>query len=92
MDLGEILALIIVGALAGTVAAALMGRRAIKVSGSLVRNTVLGIVGALVGGFVFHALDISLPDSLQAGITVADVVVAFLGAILVIFVVDIFVK
>ncbi len=85
MDLGQIIALIIVGALAGTAATTLLGKRfGGKKSNDLIRNTVVGVLGAVVGGFLFNALDITLPDALSKGITVADVVVAFVGAVVVI--------
>jgi uncharacterized membrane protein YeaQ/YmgE (transglycosylase-associated protein family) len=85
MDLGQIISLIIVGALAGTAATRVTGDK--KKGNTLLRNTLVGILGALVGGFILHALDISLPDALSAGITVADIVVAFVGALIVIFIV-----
>jgi uncharacterized membrane protein YeaQ/YmgE (transglycosylase-associated protein family) len=84
MEIGEIIALIIVGALAGTAAASMMGMRG--KSSRLIRNTIIGIIGALVGGFLFELLDISLPEVLDASISLADVIVAFIGAVLVIFV------
>jgi uncharacterized membrane protein YeaQ/YmgE (transglycosylase-associated protein family) len=86
MELGEIIALIMVGVLAGTAAASVMGMRG---KGSrLIRNTIIGILGALVGGFLFGLLDISLPEILDASITLADAIVAFIGAVLVIFVLN----
>ena len=88
MNLGQILALLIVGALAGTAAATLLGRFKKGKAGGLLRNTVMGVLGALVGGFLFHALHISLPSSLSRGITVADIIIAFVGAVLVIVGVD----
>lgn len=86
MDLGQIIALVIVGALAGTAATSVLGGRFLKgkKSNDLLRNTVIGVLGAVVGGFLFRALDISLPDALSKGITVADIVVAFVGAMVVI--------
>lgn len=91
MEQSEIVALIVVGAIAGTAAASVMGWR--KSSGrkgaTVVQNIVIGVLGALVGGFLFGVLDLrdDLPEFLEASISAADVLVAFVGAIIVIFVV-----
>jgi uncharacterized membrane protein YeaQ/YmgE (transglycosylase-associated protein family) len=73
------IAWIVVGAIAGFLASQVMRARE-----GLLMMVVLGIVGALVGGFlaqaVFHKGDVS-------GINVESIVIATLGAILVIFVV-----
>ena len=73
------LAWIVVGAIAGFLANQVMGSRE-----GLILMVVLGIVGGLVGGFiatnVFHMGKVD-------GINVESVVIATLGAILVVFVV-----
>jgi uncharacterized membrane protein YeaQ/YmgE (transglycosylase-associated protein family) len=73
------IAWIVVGAIAGFLASQVMRARE-----GLLMMIVLGIVGALVGGFlaqaVFHKGDVS-------GINIESIVIATLGAILVIFVV-----
>jgi uncharacterized membrane protein YeaQ/YmgE (transglycosylase-associated protein family) len=73
------IAWIVVGGIAGFLASQVMRARE-----SLLMMIVLGIVGALVGGFlaqaVFHKGDVS-------GINIESIVIATLGAILVIFVV-----
>jgi uncharacterized membrane protein YeaQ/YmgE (transglycosylase-associated protein family) len=73
------IAWIVVGAIAGFLASQVMRARE-----GLIMMIVLGIVGALVGGFlaqaVFHKGDVS-------GINIESVVIATLGAIVVIFVV-----
>lgn len=81
MELGDILVLLVIGALAGRAAASILGE-----PGDLVRTTVIGVAGAVVGSFVFRVFDLSLPDELEASISLADVVIAFLGALLVIVV------
>ena len=86
METGEIIALLIVGALAGTAAATLLGERRDKSTRNLVRNTVIGVLGALIGGFLFDALDIDLPAVLDAEITLAKILVAFVGALVVLVV------
>ncbi len=90
MELGQIIALIIIGALAGTGAMSITGRN--KKSGGWVTNTVIGIIGAVVGGYVFDALDISLPDILEASISLGNLLVAFVGALIVIWVVGLISK
>jgi uncharacterized membrane protein YeaQ/YmgE (transglycosylase-associated protein family) len=84
---GELLALLIVGALAGSGAASVLG---LDKSGRrltvLVRNVIVGVLGAFVGSALFRALDIDLPDILNESISLADVLVAFVGALMVIVV------
>ncbi len=83
----DILALLIIGAMAGTAAAAVLrGQQSTKTS-DWVRNTVIGVLGALVGGFLFDILNLNddLPKILSGTLTPADVLVAFVGAIIVIW-------
>ena len=74
-----IIAWIVLGALAGFIANLIMGSRE-----GLIMMVVLGIVGAVVGGFiagnVFHVADVT-------GLNLESLVVAVFGAIVVIFVV-----
>lgn len=77
-----IISWIIVGAIAGFLANLVMGSRQ-----GLLMMIVLGIVGGLVGGFIASSvLNLGAVD----GINVASIVIATLGAILVIFVVNFF--
>lgn len=85
LSLGDIIALIIIGALAGSAAARVLGQRS-KKKGELVKNTLIGVVGAVIGSFLFRLLDLSLPSALQGSISVADVIIAFIGALVVILV------
>ncbi|HEY5434952.1 MAG TPA: GlsB/YeaQ/YmgE family stress response membrane protein [Candidatus Limnocylindrales bacterium] len=77
-----IIAWIVLGALAGFIANLIMGSRE-----GLIMMVVLGIVGAVVGGFiagtVFHVADVT-------GLNLESLVVAVFGAIVVIFVVRTF--
>ena len=72
------LAWIVVGAIAGFLANQVMGSRE-----GLIMMVVLGIVGGLVGGFiatsVFHAGSVD-------GINLESIIIATLGAILVVFI------
>jgi uncharacterized membrane protein YeaQ/YmgE (transglycosylase-associated protein family) len=71
----SILAWLVVGLISGFLAS-----KVINKSGSgLVMDIVLGIVGALVGGFVFNAIGHSAPN----GINLYSIFVAFIGAVIV---------
>jgi uncharacterized membrane protein YeaQ/YmgE (transglycosylase-associated protein family) len=73
------IAWIIVGAIAGFLADQVMGSRE-----GLLMMVVLGIVGGLVGGFIASSL---LKVGSVNGINLETIVIATLGAILVVFVV-----
>ena len=77
-----IIAWIVLGALAGFIANLIMGG-----GEGLIMMVVLGIVGAVVGGFiagnVFHVADVT-------GLNIESLVVAVFGAIVVIFVARMF--
>ncbi len=53
---------------------------------STTSNIIIGLLGAIVGGFLFTVLGIQTPESLNGGITLRyiDIIVAFIGAIIVI--------
>ena len=74
------IAWIVVGAIAGFLANQLMGSRE-----GLLMMVVLGIVGGLVGGFI--ATSVFKVGSVN-GINIESIVIATLGAILVVFVVN----
>lgn len=76
-----LLAWIIVGLIAGWLADMVMGGR----GRGVIYSIVLGIVGALVGGFLASAL-FALPDPLS-GVNITSLLVAFLGAVVVIAIV-----
>jgi uncharacterized membrane protein YeaQ/YmgE (transglycosylase-associated protein family) len=76
-----LLAWIIVGLIAGWLASLVMKGG----SGSVLGDIILGIVGALVGGFLAGAL-FNVPDPIS-GLNVTTIIVAFLGAIVVIAIV-----
>jgi uncharacterized membrane protein YeaQ/YmgE (transglycosylase-associated protein family) len=72
---------IVFGALAGWIASAIM-----KTNESLVMNIIVGIVGALIGGWVMSALG----SSGVSGFNLYSLVVAVLGAIILIAIVKAF--
>jgi len=74
--LGSIIVWIVVGAIAGWLASVVMGTRRGQ---SLLEDIVVGIVGGLIGGFVLDLLDIGGEVS---GINIASIVVAFIGAVI----------
>jgi len=79
MGLWQIIEWLILGGVAGFIASKIIN----KTGEGLVMDIVLGIVGAVVGGFiaaeVFHKGDVS-------GVNVESIVISVLGAILVLFV------
>ena len=74
---------IVVGAIAGFLANAITGTR-----DGLVLMIVLGIVGAVVGGWVAGPKLLNIAN--VTGVNVTSIVVAVVGALIVIFVVDAF--
>jgi uncharacterized membrane protein YeaQ/YmgE (transglycosylase-associated protein family) len=76
MEMGYV-AWIVVGAIAGFLANQLMGSRE-----GLVMTVVLGIVGGLVGGYIATNI---LKIGTVSGINIESVVIATLGACLVVF-------
>jgi uncharacterized membrane protein YeaQ/YmgE (transglycosylase-associated protein family) len=71
---------IIIGALAGWIASKIMGTNARQ---GAVANVVIGVIGALVGGFVAHRL---LGENLGSNGLLASFGVALAGSCIVIFV------
>lgn len=85
VNVAQVLVWLLLGALAGATVSMIMGRRR-----SLVMNIILGLVGAVVGGFLFSALGIRVAPGLL-GLTVMgatatfdDFLAAVVGALLVI--------
>jgi uncharacterized membrane protein YeaQ/YmgE (transglycosylase-associated protein family) len=77
-DVG-ILAWIVVGLIAGWLAGQVMG------SGfGLIGDIIIGIIGAVVGGYV-AATFLDMPDAVN-GINVPSIVVAFVGAVILLFI------
>lgn len=69
----SIIAWIIIGLVAGWLAERITGR-----DQGLLTNLVVGIIGALIGGFLFSSL---LGFEYERGINLASVVVATVGAV-----------
>jgi len=79
ITLGQVLVWLIIGALVGTLVGRLVHNR--KRGFGLVGNIVLGLVGAVVGGFLFDLLEISIGGDVV--LTGTDFVSAFVGALIV---------
>jgi uncharacterized membrane protein YeaQ/YmgE (transglycosylase-associated protein family) len=73
-----LLAWIVVGLVAGWLASQVMKGR----GSGLVGDLVLGVVGALLGGFLASAL-LDIPNAVN-GINVTSILVAFIGAVILI--------
>jgi uncharacterized membrane protein YeaQ/YmgE (transglycosylase-associated protein family) len=74
----SILTWIIVGLIAGVLASLVMGGTGY----GLIGDIIIGIIGAFVGGWVFSALGVASPIGGLAG----TILVAFVGAVLLLFV------
>lgn len=74
----DILLWIILGGIAGWIASMIMGTNARM---GAVENVIVGIVGALVGGFIMRA--VAGPGADPEGINIANLLVAILGAVVI---------
>jgi uncharacterized membrane protein YeaQ/YmgE (transglycosylase-associated protein family) len=77
---GQIIAWVMIGLIAGLLASFFMrGRK------SLSTIVLIGLVGAIVGGFIFDVLNIEITGSLNNGIVIRwiDILVSFIGAMLI---------
>mgnify|MGYP001432397014 CR=1 FL=1 len=72
---------LIVGAIAGALARRFMGAK----DRPLINDLVLGLLGALVGGFVASLFDLYKPDG-GLGLLLVNLVVATVGAMILIFI------
>lgn len=83
LTLGKFIVWLIVGGLAGTVAARVV---TFKREGlGRITNVGVGMVGALIGGLIFNILGIDLGLG-NLGVTFEDLIAAFLGSLLLIVV------
>jgi uncharacterized membrane protein YeaQ/YmgE (transglycosylase-associated protein family) len=82
MNVGEIIVWLIVGALAGTFTGRLVTRK--KEGLGRLANLVVGLVGALVGGYLFNVFKIDLGLG-ELKVTFEDLIAAVCGSLLFIF-------
>jgi uncharacterized membrane protein YeaQ/YmgE (transglycosylase-associated protein family) len=79
-SIDQLIVWIIIGLLGGTLAGLIAKRE--RSGFGLLRNLGLGLVGALVGGFLFRLFDI-LPKLALVAISLRDVVAAVAGSLIV---------
>lgn len=80
-DLIDLIIFLIIAFIAGTAASALLVRYRYR---SAVVTTILGMIGAFVGQYLFRALDLQLSgEFFQRAISIADITIAFLGAVII---------
>jgi uncharacterized membrane protein YeaQ/YmgE (transglycosylase-associated protein family) len=80
----NLVALLLVGFVAGTAAATIMGGR--NAPSMWLQNGIIGVLGAFLGKIIFDLLNITVPEVLTGTITVADVLIAMIGALVLMFV------
>lgn len=76
MDIVNIIAWIIVGAIAGWLASIVMKTNAEQ---GLITDIIVGILGGLIGGFVLNALGVG---GAVTGLNIVSILVAFIGAVI----------
>jgi uncharacterized membrane protein YeaQ/YmgE (transglycosylase-associated protein family) len=81
----QVLAWLIIGLVAGLLAGSLVRGRRMSLTGSIL----VGLVGALVGGLLFSFLNVQVSPALAQPLNIRwiDIIVAFLGALLVLILV-----
>ncbi len=82
LSLDELVVWVVIGLLAGSLAGMVVNRRRDGFGGALA-NLLFGLVGALIGGILFDALNIELGLP-KLTIDVNKVAAAFVGALLVV--------
>lgn len=80
IDIGQLIVWLIIGSLAGFLAGQVVRGRGFGVLG----NMVIGLVGALIGGLIFELLNIEISGLPTFTFSLADLVVAFFGALILI--------
>lgn len=80
MSVIDLIAWIVLGAIAGWLAGMVVGGHGLGVIGTIV----LGIVGALVGGFLASAIGLPTGGAGEGDINLVSIVVAVIGAIIVV--------
>jgi uncharacterized membrane protein YeaQ/YmgE (transglycosylase-associated protein family) len=76
MDIGSIIAWIVVGAIAGWLASMVMKTNREQ---GLITDIIVGIVGGLLGGFLLNLLGVGGDVT---GINLTSILVAFIGAVI----------
>lgn len=79
IQIGEVIVWVIIGALAGSLAGWLV--RGNKRGFGFLRNLIIGMVGAIIGAFIFRLFNISFGLG-QITVSLEDVVAAFVGSLI----------
>ena len=77
ITLAQVLAWLIIGGLAGSLAARIFVDR--RRGFGLIGNIAIGLIGAFIGGFIFEVLDISIFTEV---ISLDDIIAALLGTVI----------
>jgi uncharacterized membrane protein YeaQ/YmgE (transglycosylase-associated protein family) len=84
-DVGEVATWIVIGLIAGFLAGLIVrGSRF-----GFLTSVIVGLVGAVVGGFLFKILQIPVAPALQGALAIKwiDIIVAFVGAVIILLIV-----
>ena len=87
-NIGTVLTWIIIGLIAGFLAGVIVrGRRL-----GFLTSVIIGVLGAIIGGFIFTVIRIPVPASLAAEIHIRwiDILVAFIGAVILLLILSLF--
>lgn len=84
IQITTIIVWIIIGLLAGTAAGSLLSRS--KRGYGLLSNTLIGLMGALIGGLVFDVFQINIPALRAIQVDLQQLLAAFVGALLFVFI------
>jgi uncharacterized membrane protein YeaQ/YmgE (transglycosylase-associated protein family) len=82
MEIESLVIFIVIGGVAGWIAGKLMKGRGFGLFG----NIIVGIIGALLGGFLFSKLGIA------AGGIIGSLIIAVIGAMILVFIIGLFKK
>lgn len=86
INVGDLITWIVIGAIAGWLASVVLRGRGMRP----IWNVIIGLIGAVVGGFIFQIFKIQVPPSLAAiklDLSLAQIIIAFVGAIVVLLLV-----
>ncbi len=83
-DPNQVITWLLIGLFAGFLASIIVRGRGM----GLLASIVVGLIGALVGGFLFSILNIQVPSELVQGITLRyiDIIVSLVGALIVLLI------
>jgi uncharacterized membrane protein YeaQ/YmgE (transglycosylase-associated protein family) len=83
--LGQVVTWLVIGLIAGLLANFLVRGRGTSLGNSII----IGLVGAVIGGFLFSLLGVQVSPALRQGIVLPyiDIIVSFVGAIIVLILV-----